>query len=124
MAMNKIVVVATSRYLPDQSTPADNRYAFSYHITISNDGEQAAQLVSRHWVITDGNEKVQQVKGPGVIGEKPTILPGDSFEYTSGAFMNTVVGIMQGTYFMVAEDGTEFEVTIEPFTLAVPNQVH
>lgn len=122
--INLIKVSVVTQYLSEQSVPDDKRYAFAYHIKIENLGSQPAQLISRHWIITDGNDRVQEVKGPGVIGEQPVLKPGETFRYTSGTVMETVVGSMQGSYQMVAEDGTHFEADIAPFTLAVPNQVH
>ena len=107
-------------YLPDQSNPEDNKYAFAYTVMISNIGNIAAQLISRHWVITDANNHVQEVKGLGVIGAQPLLAPGQKFEYTSGTLLATPVGAMRGTYKMAAEDGTFFDAVIEPFTLAVP----
>jgi len=122
--INNITVLVTSQHLKDQSFPEELRFVFSYHVTIKNQGEQAARLLARHWIITDGNEKVQEVKGPGVIGETPVLQPGEQFEYSSAAILQTAVGTMQGNYQMIAEDGTEFLAVIDPFTLAVPNQVH
>ncbi|MCZ2721160.1 Co2+/Mg2+ efflux protein ApaG [Marinomonas sp. 15G1-11] len=122
--INKVTVDVISHYLAEQSLPEDLRFVFSYHVTIKNEGEHAAQLLSRHWIITDGNEKVQEVKGPGVIGKTPWLQPGESFQYSSGAILNTMVGTMQGSYQMISEDGAEFIADIQPFALAVPNQVH
>ncbi|MFT2110716.1 Co2+/Mg2+ efflux protein ApaG [Marinomonas sp. 2405UD68-3] len=122
--INHVTVLVTTHYLKDQSFPEEQRFVFSYHVTIKNQGEQAARLLARHWVITDGNEKVQEVKGQGVIGETPILQPGEKFEYSSAAILQTAVGIMQGNYKMIAEDGTEFLAVIDPFTLAVPYQVH
>ncbi|MBM6551506.1 Co2+/Mg2+ efflux protein ApaG [Marinomonas ostreistagni] len=119
-----IVVTVRTEYLSEQSVPEDDRYVFAYHITMTNCGTVAAKLLSRHWVITDGNEKVQEVKGEGVVGQFPYLTPGESYDYSSGSVLETVVGIMQGSYRFLAEDGTEFDAPIAPFTLAVPNQVH
>jgi ApaG protein len=121
---HKVTVDVIANYIEEQSLPEDLRFVFAYHITIKNEGQQAAKLLSRHWIITDGNEKVQEVKGPGVIGETPLLQPDESFQYSSGAILSTMVGTMQGSYQMIAEDGTEFLAEILPFTLAVPNQVH
>ncbi len=121
---NNVTVSVTSNYLEEQSFPEELRFVFTYHVTIKNQGQQAAKLLSRHWIITDGDEKVQEVKGEGVIGEQPLLQPGQQFEYSSGAILKTTVGTMQGNYQMLAEDGTTFLAVIEPFTLAVPNQVH
>ena len=107
-------------YLPDQSSPEDSKYAFSYMVTISNIGNIAAQLISRHWIITDANNYVQEVQGLGVVGAQPLLAPGQQFEYTSGTLLATPVGAMRGTYKIVAEDATFFDAIIEPFTLAVP----
>ena len=119
-----VVVSVRTEYLAGQSTPAESRYVFAYHISITNCGTESAKLQTRHWIITDGNEQVQEVKGSGVIGEYPYLAPGESFHYTSGTVMETVVGSMQGSYQFLADDGTEFKAPIRPFTLSVPNQVH
>lgn len=119
-----IRVTAHTTYLPEQSDAAQGRYVFAYTITITNKGTVAAQLVSRHWVITDADDKVQEVRGLGVIGEQPYLRPGESFEYTSGAAIATPVGTMRGSYQMVAEDGTQFDAPIPPFTLAMPRVLH
>ena len=111
-------------YLPEQSDTEHGRYVFAYTITITNHGTVAAQLVSRHWIITDGDERVQEVRGSGVLGEQPYLRPGESFEYTSGAAIATPVGTMRGSYQMVAEDGTAFDAPIPPFTLAMPRALH
>ena len=97
---------------------------FAYTITVTNTGSIAAQLVSRHWIITDGENRVQEVKGPGVVGQQPVLKPGESFEYTSGASIPTAVGTMRGSYQMVAEDGTAFDAPIPPFTLSIPRTLH
>lgn len=117
------IQVATS-YIDDQSEPDDDRYVFAYTITISNDGEFAAKLLSRHWVITDANGKVQEVSGDGVVGEQPHLNPGERFRYSSGAVLETPVGAMQGLYRMVSDDGASFDAPIAPFTLAVPGLLH
>ena len=113
------IQVATS-YIDEQSEPEADRYVFGYTITISNDGDRAAQLLSRHWVITDANGKVQEVSGDGVVGEQPHLNPGEHFRYSSGAVLETPVGAMQGLYRMQADDGARFDAPIAPFTLAVP----
>jgi ApaG protein len=113
-------VSVQTAYLPDQSNPDDNKYAFAYTITIANVGNIAAQLISRHWIITDANNYVQEVKGLGVVGAQPLLAPGQQFDYTSGTLLATPVGAMRGSYKIVAEDGTFFDAVIEPFTLAVP----
>ncbi|MGB5489917.1 MAG: Co2+/Mg2+ efflux protein ApaG [Woeseiaceae bacterium] len=117
------IQVATN-YVDDQSEPDAGRYVFAYTITISNDGETAAKLLSRHWVITDANGKVQEVSGDGVVGEQPYLEPGERFRYSSGAVIETPVGAMQGLYRMVADDGMSFDAPIAPFTLAVPGLLH
>ena len=126
MSENKhdICVTARTIYLAEQSDAAQGRYVFAYTITITNKGTIAAQLVSRHWIITDAEEKVQEVRGMGVIGEQPYLRPGESFEYTSGTAIATPVGSMRGSYQMVAEDGTQFDADIPPFTLAMPRVLH
>jgi len=111
-------------YIEEQSSPDDHRYVFSYTITIENTGQIAAQLVSRHWIITDSNNEVQEVRGLGVVGKQPFLKPGETFEYTSGSVFSTPVGTMKGTYQMVAEDGTHFEAEIPEFVLALPRVLH
>ncbi len=111
-------------YIQDQSNPDDNRYVFAYTITITNQGTLPAQLISRHWVITDANNKVQEVKGEGVVGEQPYLTPGESFQYTSAAMLETPVGCMQGKYQMLADDGVEFDAMIPAFNLSTPNILH
>lgn len=120
----QIDVSVTTRYLPEQSQPEQNRFAFSYTVTISNSGALAAKLTSRHWIITDGDARVQEVRGPGVIGQQPTIEPGASHTYSSGTVLATRVGIMQGSYQMLGADGTKFDAEIKPFRLAVPGALH
>ena len=115
--------VATN-YIDEQSEPDSGRYVFAYTITISNNGTVAAKLMSRHWVITDANGKIQEVSGDGVVGEQPHLEPGEQFEYSSGAVLETPVGAMQGLYRMVADDGVSFDAPIAPFTLAVPGLLH
>ena len=117
------IQVVTS-YIDDQSEPDSDRYVFAYTITISNEGDVAAKLISRHWVITDANGKVQEVSGDGVVGEQPQLKPGEEFRYSSGAILETPVGAMQGLYRMEAEDGVSFDAPIAPFTLAVPGLLH
>ena len=125
MANNYDVAVSSrTQYLPDQSDESANRYVFAYTITIRNIGAVAAQLISRHWIITDAQGLVQEVRGLGVVGSQPTLQPGEQFEYTSGASIATPVGTMRGTYQMVAADGTRFEATIPQFTLSVPRVLH
>lgn len=120
----KITVVPRATYIPEQSDADADRYAFAYTITITNTGDVPAQLLSRHWIITDANNLVQEVKGQGVVGAQPKLKPGESFEYTSGSMLATPVGTMRGTYQMVAEDGTRFDAPIPEFTLSVPRVLH
>ena len=117
------ITVAT-RYLDSQSEPGQDRYVFAYTISIRNSGSEAARLTRRHWLITDGNGKVQEVEGEGVVGEQPWLRPGDDFEYTSGAVLETTHGMREGTYTMVGDDGTPFETPIPAFTLSVPRTLH
>jgi len=119
-----IQVVVATRFLEDQSIPEDDRYVFAYTIRIENAGDVPARLISRHWVITDANGKVQEVQGEGVVGEQPWLRPGESFEYTSGAVLETPLGTMHGTYEMLADDGTRFDAEISPFTLSIPRTLH
>ena len=120
----EITVEPRSAYLADQSDPTKNQYVFAYTITLTNTGNVAAQLISRHWYITDGDHRVQEVKGLGVVGQQPVLKPGETFEYTSGASIPTPVGTMRGAYQMVGEDGRTFEATIPSFTLSVPRTLH
>jgi ApaG protein len=120
----EVTVVPKSAFLADQSDPAKNQFVFAYTITLTNTGTVAAQLISRHWYITDGDHKVQEVKGLGVVGQQPVLKPGESFEYTSGASIPTPVGTMKGAYQMVGEDGQSFEAPIPLFTLSVPRTLH
>jgi ApaG protein len=120
----RITVQAVSQYLPDQSDEADRRYVFAYTITITNTGETTAQLMSRHWIITDADSQVQEVRGMGVVGEQPTLRPGESFQYSSGSAIATPVGTMAGSYQMVADDGTRFDAEIPTFVLSVPRVLH
>jgi ApaG protein len=117
-------VSASTRYLAEQSDEGAGRYVFAYTIQIRNSGSVAAQLVSRHWIITDAQGLVQEVRGMGVVGAQPRLKPGESFEYTSGTSIATPVGTMRGAYQMVAEDGTRFEAPIPEFTLSVPRVLH
>lgn len=119
-----IDVSVVTRYLPEQSQPEQNRFAFAYTVTVSNTGELPAKLLSRHWVITDGDGRVQEVRGAGVVGQQPLIEAGASHTYSSGTVMTTRVGIMQGSYQMLAEDGKRFDAMIAPFRLAVPGSLH
>ena len=118
------LVTVKTQYLADQSNIDASQYVFSYTIQITNTGKVAAQLISRHWVITDANNKVQEVRGLGVVGDQPLLEPGASYEYTSGTMLNTSVGTMHGTYQFTAVDGTQFDVPISTFTLAMPRVLH
>src|SRR4030095_16915523 len=127
MAQSKryeITVVPKASYVADQSDPAKDHFVLGYTINITNTGDVAAQLVSRHWIITDAEHRVQEVKGLGVVGQQPLLHPGESFEYSSGAAIATSVGTMHGTYQMRADDGHTFAATIPPFTLSVPRTLH
>jgi len=117
---NGIRVTVSSAYVAAQSAPKARRYVFAYTVRISNEGTEAAQLKNRHWIITDGNGKIEQVRGPGVVGEQPTLRPGEHFEYTSGCVLETPRGSMHGTYQMVRADGSQFDATIAPFSLLLP----
>jgi len=116
----EIRIEVQSAYLPDQSEPSEGRYLFSYTISIHNDGALSAQLLTRRWLITDANGKVQEVRGDGVVGEQPKIPPGKMHRYSSGAVLETPVGTMEGSYGMVGDDGDQFEAPIPRFRLAVP----
>lgn len=115
-----IRVRVQSHYLADQSSPKDDRYVFAYTITITNESAKTAQLRTRHWVITDGRGKVEEVRGDGVVGEQPRLGPGQTFQYTSGCVLTTAVGTMQGSYRMWRDDGSYFDAQIAPFSLASP----
>lgn len=119
-----IHIDVATRYLDDQSAPDENRFAFAYTIRIRNTGAIPARLLTRHWVITDANGKVQEVRGDGVVGEQPWLRPGEDFEYTSGAVLETNVGTMRGSYAWVADDGTHFDAPIPQFTLSIPRTLH
>ena len=119
-----IDVAVQTHYLEDQSAPDDDRFVFAYSIRIENAGRIAARLISRHWIITDANGKVEEVRGDGVVGEQPLLRPGEHFDYTSGAVLQTSVGTMRGSYLMVADDGHRFQATIAQFTLSIPRTVH
>ena len=119
-----IKVRVETQYIPDQSIPEQNRYAFAYTITIRNEGTVAAKLLTRHWIVTDANGKVQEVQGEGVVGEQPYLRPGESYKYTSGTLLETPVGSMYGSYQMTADDGIQFDAEIPVFTLALPQTLH
>lgn len=119
-----IKVEVETRYVEEQSLPEQGRYIFAYAVTIQNVGKVPAQLLSRHWIITDANNKTQEVRGEGVVGEQPRLKPGEQFRYTSGTMLATPVGSMQGTYQMIADDGVEFDADIPPFVLSIPRTLH
>lgn len=120
----EIRVDTVTAFLPEQSDEGNERYVFAYTINITNTGTVPAQLISRHWIITDAANQVQEVRGLGVVGEQPLLRPGESFEYTSGTALATPVGTMRGSYQMVAEDGTKFEAPVAEFTLSMPRVLH
>jgi len=120
----EIRIHVATQYVVDQSEPEIDRYVFAYTITIENRSDVPAKLLSRHWVITDANGKVQEVSGDGVVGEQPRLDPGETYRYSSGAVLETPVGAMQGSYRMQADDGIDFDAPIPPFTLAVPGMLH
>ncbi len=113
-----------TRFLDDQSAPEEGRYVFAYTIHIRNEGNVPARLLGRRWLITDGNGKVQEVVGEGVVGEQPWLRPGEGFEYTSGAVLETDIGTMRGSYDILADDGTRFAAPIPAFTLSIPRTLH
>lgn len=119
-----IRVKVTSEYDPEHSSPSDNRWFFYYTVEITNEGDETAQLVSRHWIITDAEEQVEEVRGLGVVGKQPVLEPGGSFTYTSGCPLTTSFGTMRGTYQMTTADGERFDIEIAPFTLSEPYTVH
>ena len=120
----QIAVKAVPQFIADQSDPDAERYVFAYTITIENVGTVPAQLISRHWIITDGDSRIQEVRGLGVVGKQPLLRPGEKYEYTSGCQLETPVGTMRGTFQMTAEDGTQFEAIIAEFTLSIPRVLH
>lgn len=119
-----ILVHVKTEYLAEQSNPAESRYVFAYHVKITNAGAHTARLLTRHWVIMDGEARVQEVRGDGVVGEQPRLEPGESYEYTSGTVLETPVGSMHGSYGMIDEGGQRFEAPIPAFTLAIPRVLH
>ncbi len=121
---NKVLVEAQPLYIEAQSSPEQNRFVFAYTIIITNVGSTAAKLLTRHWLITDANGKVQEVNGDGVVGEHPYLHPGDSFRYTSAAMIETPVGVMQGKYQMQADNGESFSAPVPKFTLTIPRTLH
>jgi ApaG protein len=121
---HSIEVDVKTAYVPEQSQPDEDRYVFAYTITIRNNGAKGAKLLTRHWVITDGDGKEQEVRGTGVVGEQPHLEPGEEFQYTSGTVLETPVGSMHGSYRMIGDDGQEFDAEIQPFTLTTPRTLH
>ncbi len=119
-----ITIAVRTRYLAEQSQPAQQRFVFSYTITLRNAGALPARLLTRHWIITDADGKVEEVRGEGVVGEQPWLRPGEGYEYTSGAVLTTSVGTMAGSYQMLADDGTRFDAPIPSFVLSVPRTLH
>ena len=117
-------VSVSPRFVPEQSDPGEHQFVFAYTVRITNTGEHPAQVISRHWIITDGNQRVQEVRGLGVVGQQPLLAPGETFEYTSGCPLPTPVGTMRGTYHCVGENGIPFEVPISEFVLAMPRTLH
>jgi ApaG protein len=117
-------VTVQSEYSPDQSAPAKNQWFFLYTVKISNESPETVQLLTRHWIITDGTGHIEEVRGPGVVGKQPTLKSGESFEYTSGSTLSTPFGVMEGTYQMVTQNGDRFDAKIAPFTLSEPYSVH
>jgi ApaG protein len=121
---HKISIEVETNYVDDQSEPRERRYVFTYTITIRNVGEVPAKLLTRHWVITDANGRVEELRGDGVVGEQPYLKPGQGFRYSSGAVLETPVGTMQGSYQMIADDGATFDAPIPAFRLAMPGMLH
>lgn len=119
-----IQVRVKSEYLPEQSNPAESRYVFAYHVSITNTGHHSARLLTRHWVIMDGEARIQEVRGDGVVGQQPELAPGECYEYSSGTVLETPVGSMHGSYGMVDAGGQAFEAPIPAFTLAIPRVLH
>lgn len=124
MAAYEMTVTVRTQYLEDQSNPDASQYVFAYAVTIKNTGSVTSQIISRHWTITDANNKVQEVRGLGVVGHQPLLAPGEQFEYTSGTSLATPQGTMRGAYFCVAEDGEQFESPIPEFVLSLPRTLH
>ena len=119
-----IQVEVETQYVEEQSLPDQDHYVFAYTITIYNSGSVPAQLLNRHWIITDANNRIQEVKGEGVVGELPHLKPGEQYRYTSGTMLETPVGTMRGSYQMLADDGVEFDAKIPAFTLSMPRTLH
>jgi ApaG protein len=124
MAVYQVNVLVRTQYLPEQSDPEHEQFVFAYTVTIKNTGDVGAQVISRHWVITDANNRVEEVRGLGVVGHQPLLQPGEQFEYSSGSALRTPHGSMRGEYFCVAEDGHQFDVEIPEFVLSLPRTLH
>lgn len=124
MAAYEFTVSVRTHYLENQSDPEHDRFVFAYAVTIRNTGEATAQLISRHWIIRDANDAKEEVKGLGVVGHQPLLKPGEQFEYTSGTSLRTSQGLMSGSYFCVAEDGTRFDAPVSEFVLSLPRTLH
>ncbi|MDT8405984.1 MAG: Co2+/Mg2+ efflux protein ApaG [Methylococcales bacterium] len=124
MSNSSFIIEPQPQYIEAQSNPGQNHFVFAYTITITNNGRTGAQLLSRHWLITDAEGKTQEVRGDGVVGEQPYLAPGASFRYTSGAILPTAVGVMQGYYTFQTDDGQRFQATIPRFTLSIPRTLH
>ncbi|WP_372749105.1 Co2+/Mg2+ efflux protein ApaG [Litorivivens sp.] len=120
----QVDIQVATQYLADESTPEDNRYAFAYTITITNSGNEAVRLLNRHWIITNGRNRISEVRGEGVVGKQPLIEPGKSFSYTSGAVIETAVGTMEGSYEMISESGRPFIAPVTAFSLVEPSSLH
>jgi ApaG protein len=124
MSKYQIKINVETNYIEDESSPEQDHYVFAYTITIKNTGEEGAKLLSRHWIITDADGHIQEVRGKGVIGQQPHLKPGESYTYTSGTMLETAIGFMQGSYEMLADDDTKFDAVISAFRLAVPGVLH
>jgi ApaG protein len=124
MAKYEFRVSVQPQYVPEHSNPDENQYVFAYTVTVRNTGDVTAQLLARHWIITDGEGRIEEVRGEGVVGEQPVLRPGQAFQYTSGCPLQTPVGSMRGRYFCLAEDGTRFEAEIPEFVLSMPRTLH
>ena len=124
MTKYQIETSVQTSYVEEESSPEQEHYVFSYTVTITNTGKEPAKLISRHWIITDADGRIQEVRGKGVIGQQPHLKPGESYTYTSGTMMETAIGFMQGSYQMLADDGTKFDSHIAPFRLVVPGMLH
>ena len=120
----ELKVEVESQFVPEQSDPGKQAYVFAYKVRITNNGQRPAQVISRHWIIVDGNNKSHEIRGLGVVGQQPLLAPGETFEYSSGCPLNTPVGSMKGSYLAVGDDGEPFRVPIQEFVLAMPRTLH